>query len=239
MALEALKIDSDIVEDKDTLGGGSFVLESGIYEAKVDLAYLDKSKGGAMALNIHFLTKDNQQLRQTLWVTSGDAKGNKNTYLDKEGNKHLLPGMNQANHLAMLTTGKEIAALDTEEKVVKLYNFDAKEEIPTKVNVITEMLNREIILGVMKQVVDKNVKNDDGVYVPSGDTREENEITKIFSAKDKRTVTEIKAEATEAQFIKDWDEKWTGVTRNKAKGSKSGAAGGNSKPIAAPKALFT
>jgi len=235
MALDALKISDDVAEDKDVLGGGSFVLESGIYEAKVEMAYMDQSKSGALALKLHFMTSENQLLKQTLWVTSGDAKGNKNFYLDKEGNKRVLPGMSQANHIALLTTGKEIAELDTEEKVIKLYNFDVKEEIPTKVQVITEMLDKDIILGVMKQIVDKNVKNDAGTYVPSGDTREENEISKIFSAKDKRTVSEIKAELPAADFIKQWDEKWTGVTRNRAKGGKNAPAG---TPVAAPKPLF-
>jgi len=240
MALDALKVGSDVVADKDVLGGmGSFVLESGIYETKIDLAYLGKSKGGAMSLTLHFKTADDKQLRQSLWITSGDAKGNKNTYINKKTNEvHLLPGMNQANHISLLATGKELSELDTEEKVIKLYDFDAKEEIPTKVDVITEMLNKDIVLGVQKQIVDKNVKNDAGDYVPSGDTREENEINKVFSAKDGRTVTEIKAEASEAQFIKDWKEKWTGVTITKAKGAKGGTSGAPTSAAKGPKPLF-
>lgn len=220
--LANLKTDSTIADEKDALGGGGPV-DSGLYPSAIALAYITQSKGGATGLVLNLKTSDNREVRQTLWMTSGTAKGAKN-YYEKDGQKHYLPGFLLANSLALLTTGKEIAELDTETKVVNLYSYDAKAEVPTKVEVVMDLMGEEIIAGLIRQTVDKNVKNDAGVYVPSGDTRDENEIDKFFRAKDRMTTAEIRAAATAATFIDSWEQKWAGKTRNRAKGG-NGTAG--------------
>lgn len=218
-----------IADDKDTIGGGSNVVDSGAYPAKIGMAYISKSAGGALGLFLTCVTADNKELRQTLWMTSGDAKGNKN-YYTKDGENFPLPGFSQANALAMLTTGKEIADLEDtiEEKVIKLYDFTAKAEVPTKVNAVMALIGQEVIAGVIKQVVDKTKKNEaTGQYENTGETREENEIDKFFCAKEghlNKTLTEIKAKAETAEFYTTWTEKWNGQVRNKAKGAE-GTAG--------------
>jgi len=218
--LNDLKIDDDIEESKDILGAGSYVLESGVYQTKIDLAYVDKSKGGATGLNMVFKTQDGRELRQTLWVSSGDAKGNKNYYVNaRSGKKELLPGMNIANAISMLSIGKSLSELDTTEKTVKLYDFESKSEVPTKVNVLADLLEQPIDLGVIKQTVDKNVKGDDGKYVASGETREENDIQAVFRHTDGLTLTEVKAKATDPAFRTKWSEKWTGVTKDRSTGA--------------------
>lgn len=231
--LKALTTDNTINEEKDVLGGGSNVLESGLYPVTVKMAYLQKSKGGALGMFLTLKTEDDKEIKQTLYMTSGDAKGNKN-YYEKDGVKNYLPGFNAANSLALLTLGKEISELDTEQKVVNIYDFDAKAEVPTKVDVVMDLLNQEIIAGFIKQTVDKNVKDGAGNYVANGETRDENEIDKFFRAKDKMTTAEIRAQATEPGFYMAWGEKWTGVTRNKAKGAAAGGTAGVPKSAGAP-----
>ena len=227
--LASLKADPEvkIAEDKDTLGGGFGPIESGAYRAKVGMAYVAKSGSGALGLFLTFLVGDEaKEVRQTLYMTSGDAKGNK-PYYTKDGENYPLPGFSQAKSLALLTTGKEMSDLDTEEKVVKLYNSEAKAEVPTKVQAVMELIGQEVIIGIIKQTVDKNVKDATGAYVANGETREENEIDKFFCAKEgheNKTTTEIKAKG-EAEFYPEWVKKWTGVTRNKTKGAAAGAAG--------------
>ena len=54
-----------------------------------------------------------------------------------------------------------------------MYSKEAKAEVPTKVEMLVDLLGQAIIIGVIKQTVDKTVKNDAGVYVPNGETREE------------------------------------------------------------------
>lgn len=233
--LANLSTTEEIHDEKDVVAVGG-PLDSGIYPAIVNLAYLDKSAGGALSLNLH-LKIEGREVRQRLWITSGDAKGNKN-YYERKGEKHYLPGFNVANSLCLLTVGKEIAQLEPEEKTVSLYNFDAKAEVPTKVQVLTELIGQEAQFAIIRQTVDKNVKDANGSYVPSGEVRDENEIDKIFRARDNMTTAEIRAQANEATFHITWNEKFAGVTRNRAKGvSGAGSAGmPTGFPAAAPAA---
>ncbi len=229
--LNNLKTDNTIAEDKDSVGSGG-TLESGLHNVTISMAYLTKSAGGAVGLVLNMKTDGGRDIRQTLWMTAGTAKGGNNFYTDKDGAKHYLPGFTHANNLALLTVGKEISAVDTEMKVVNVYSPEAKAEVPTKVEVLMELLGKEIIVGLIKQTVDKTAKNDAGVYEPTGETREENEIDKFFRAKDKMTTAEIRAQVEEATFIETWDQKWTGKVRNKSKGG-SGTAGVPKMPGAA------
>ena len=217
--LANLKTDSSIQEDKDVLGGGG-ILESNAYDLVVDLAYLDTSKGGAISFNLVLKGSNGESLKQTLWMTSGTAKGTKNYYEDSQGNKKYLPGFLQANNLCLLAVGKEISELEPEDKTIKLYDYEAKKEVPTSKQVLTELLNEPITVGVIKQTVDKNAKDSAGNYVPTGETREENEIDKMFRTSDKMTVAEIKAQADSSEFYEKWVEKNKGKTRNKAKGAE-------------------
>lgn len=246
--LASLKTDDSIIGEKDSVGGSSGPLESGMYNAKVSMAYLTKSSGGALGLVLTLKTVANREIRQTLWMTSGTAKGCKNYYENKDGEKQFLPGFNLANALCLLTVGKEVSEMDTETKMVNVYNPEAKAEVPTKVDVVMDLMNQEVIVGLFKQVVDKTVKNDAGVYVPKvnpvtgeNETREENEIDKFFRASDRMTTAEIKAAANEAVFANTWESKWTGKTREKAKGASanagvSGAPKAASKPANKPTA---
>jgi len=225
--MKNLATDDSIATERDSVGGGGPV-DSGVYKAKIALAYITKAASEALGLVVHFKTEDDREIRQTVWMTSGKEKGCKN-YYEKDGQKHYLPGFNLANSLSLLTVGKEISELEPEEKVANVYSKEAKAEVPTKVPMLVDLIGQEVLLGVIKQVVDKTQKNDAGVYVPTGETREENEIDKIFRAKDRMTTAEIRAQAEEATFIDTWANKWTGKPRDRSKG----AAGATGAPKAA------
>ena len=222
--LANLSTDSSIADERDSIGSGGPV-ESGLYTCTVSMAHIIKSQGGAMGLVLTLKTEADKEIRQTLWMTSGTAKGGTNYYTDKNGAKQYLPGFVQANALCLLTVGKEISAMDTETKVINLYSPEAKAEVPTKAEVLMDLLNQEITVGIIKQTVDKTVKNDAGVYVATDETREENEVDKFFRTKDRMTTAEIRAQATEAVFIDSWDKKWTGKTKDRAKGAAAGLPG--------------
>ena len=236
--LSTINIDDNIAEEKDSLGGGSSVLESALYPMTVALAYMGKSDGGAMSLNLLLKGEDGRDLKQTLWITSGTAKGCKPYYENKDGEKSYLPGFLHADALALLTVGKKINTLDTEEKVINVWSSAARAEVPTKVQMVTELLGQEITVGLIKQTVDKTRKNEaTGQYEATGETRDENEIDKLFRTRDGKTTSEIRAQAEEATFIKSWGEKWTGKTKNKAKSAGSnGTAGAPKSPFGAPAA---
>lgn len=216
--LKNLASDQSIANEKDSVGG-SRVLDSGLYTFNVTLAYVTVASSGALGLVLGAKTSSGQDYRETLWMSSGTAKGAKN-YYEKDGEKIYLPGYLVANSLALLTVGKEISELDTEEKVVGVYNAEAKQEVPTKVNMIMDLLGQQILAGIVKQTVDRTKKNEaTGAYEATGETRDENVIDKLFRAKDRMTTAEIRAQAETATFADTWAEKNTGVTRNRAKGA--------------------
>jgi hypothetical protein len=232
-----LQVDSSIQEEKDSLGG-SRLFESGIYDLTIKLAFLSVSDSGAMALNVHAETEDGQLFRTQQWMTSGTAKGGHNYYVDGKGNKQYLPGFNVANAIALMTTGKNIAELATEEKTVNLYNATVSKEVPTPVQMFTDLLGTQFAAGIIKQTVNKNVKGTDGKYVAAAETRDENELDKVFQFKTLRTTVEIKAGDAEGTFAKQWAEKYSGVTRSKVKEVKGGPKAGAPAGASATPSLF-
>lgn len=233
--LSNLTSDDTIANEKDVIGG-SRVLATDIYPFDILHAYVTKSDGGAVGLVLNLKNDRGQELRSTQWMTSGTAKGCKNFY-EKDGQKHYLPGFIMANALCLLTVGKEISQLETEQKVIPVYNAEAKAEVPTKVEMLTDLLGQKILAGVIKQKVDKTKKNPTtGVYEATGETREENELDKLFRAKDRMTTAEIRAQATEASFHDTWLAKWQGKERDKSKGAAATGTAGLPKAAGAPAA---
>lgn len=217
---------------KDSLGGFS-LLDSGVYEAKIKAVYITTSGRGSMAANI-IADLNGREYRETIYITN--SKG-ENFFVNKQsGNKVPLPGFTTINDLCIAAVKKPLAQMETEDKVFKLYDREAKTELPKSVPTITELTDTKVLLGIIKQIVDKNVADGNGNYVPSGDTREENIIDKVFDAETKRTVNEMSAGKEEPAFLAKWMEKNQGQTRNKAKGKKEGTAGAPQKP--ATKSLF-
>lgn len=223
-AFANLSTSEEIQGEKDTVGGNG-PLDSDVYGAKVTMAYVTKSTRGALGVVLHLKTTAGREHRETIYVTSGDDKGNKN-YFEKDGEKKYLPGFINMNALCLLTVGKELSEVDTEEKVVKVYDFEQKKEVPMNKEVLVELLNEEIKVGLQKQIVDKRAKQDDGSYGPTGETREVNEIDKFFRASDDMTTAEIRAAAEEADFINVWTNKWKGQVRDRStKDAQQGRTG--------------
>lgn len=226
-----LTTDKSINEATDTLGGGGAV-ESGLYDLKIKMAYGVTAKSEAMGVTLVLLTADNKEIRFTEYVTSGKEKGCKN-YYEKDGEKHYLPGYNNINAVALLAAGKELHELETEEKSVKLYDFTAKAEVPTKVPVLVDLIGKEITLGILKVIENKTSLNEaTGKYEPTAETRTLNQLDKVFRTRDHMTVAEVRAQAEEPAFYDAWGAKNTGNTRDKSKavsGAPKGAVAGKPK----------
>lgn len=205
MSIAALQLEADVEStNEDVLGGGGFTLDTGLYPMVVDNAYLDKSSGGAMNINLHLKKKagGNQVYRQTIYITSGEKKGKLPYYIGKDGKKHPLPGYSLVNLIHQITTGKPLSQVAPEKKIVKLWDFDASAEVPREVPVVTEMVGQEILVGMHKCRENKRA-NQNGEWVDTNVAREFNEINKVFYP-DGYSVTEKAAEADEAVFVTKW-----------------------------------
>lgn len=201
-------------EEKDVLGGGYSTPESDVYDATVKVAYVTTSAGGAVAVNVTLTLDDGTEVREALWVKSGNAKGNVNYYSNSKGEKKYLPGFMTANTLCELAAGKELSAIDIQEKVLNIYSSEAGKEVPTKVPVLMDLLNKPVKVGLVKVIENKNEKDSMGNYTPTAETREFAEIAKIFYA-DGFTKAERQAGEETPAFVTKWAEKWKGQVKDR------------------------
>ena len=202
--LDFLNIDEGVESNEDFMPGGNFVLNTGMYPMVVDMAYLGESTGGAVSVTIHLKeVGGKRQHRETFYVTSGKAKGRKNTY-EKNGVKHLLPGMESVNQLATITTGKALPGLTPEEKTIKVWNFEARKELPTKVPALTEMIGGTVLAAITKTAENKR-QLVAGEYIDTNEKREFNEVGK-FLHDDRYSVAEKIGSATETGYYTRWTE---------------------------------
>lgn len=206
MGFAALQMDTDVqTQEEDVLpSGGGFILDTGLYPMVIENAYFDKSQGGAMNCNLHLRIKggDKRVFRQTIYITSGDAKGNKPFYV-KDGKKFPLPGYAMVDGICRIAADTGLGQIGAEKRLVKLYDFDAGAEVPREVPVLTELLGQEIVVGMQKRRENKRA-NQGGEWVDTNEAREYNEISKVFFPSG-HTLTEKKAEA-DPEFIKKWEE---------------------------------
>lgn len=223
-ALSNLKYDDSVKEERDVLGG-SRILDSNVYDGTIKMAYLTTSSGGSLGLNLVVALENGTEYKETLYVTNKEGK---NFYV-KDGVKNYLQGFIVADGIALFGAQKSISELSTEKKVVKIYNYDTKSEVPTEVDCVVDLLNAPVKLGIVKELALKQEKNAAGVYVDKvpAETRESNNINKVFHPKNGKTIAECRAKAETAEFITEWTNKWQGQVNDKTKGktpeSKAGA----------------
>ena len=208
MNLEQLAIDSDVEQNEDFLPGGDFTLETGLYPMTVDMAYLGESTKGAVSVTVHLKEAGGKRThRETFYVTSGKEKGRKNTYIDKRsGKKRLLPGMETVNQLALITAEKNLQQLSAEVKLIKLWNFEARKELPTEVNVLTEILGTPVLAAITKNRENKRQKVGDK-YIDTAAERVFNEVGK-FLHPNGRSVAEEKAGVEDTPYRDGWAKKF-------------------------------
>lgn len=219
---------NELEQSTDSLGGGG-PLPTNVYPGIISMVYAGESSGGAKSLTVHVALDNGREYRETLYVTSSKEKGQKN-YYERDGKKHPLPGYTVANDLALLSTGKDLSNQTWEEKVVKVYDYNAKAEVPTKVLVATSMLNLPIKLAIQQETRNKRAKNAQGVYEETNDSVDVNSIDKVFHHKSGQTSNELMASKDQnapGEFIEKWQAKNADKTRNRFK-SVSGASGSGS-----------
>ena len=216
-------------EAGDRLGGGREPVASGLYDGTIKVAYAGQSTGGAHSITL-VLDMNGQEVRSTQWVTN---KAGENFYPDKQDSKkkHPLPGYTLINDICLFATGEELSEQDTATKVVKIYDFDQKQEVPTEVPVLTGLTDKPVHLGILRVIETVQKKGDDGSYQDTDKTRTSNEIDKAFHPETHRTVTEYQKEVATPEFHTAWGERNTGKDRDKTKGGGSGAgASGSGRP---------
>lgn len=211
------------VVSTERVSTGGYLWESGVYKSQIKMVYLDQAKSGAVSFNIILTNDEGKELREAMYIKSGNAKGNK-TYYEKDGKQYPLPGYATANSMCVAATGKGLPECmqSIEKKMVNVYNVEAKKELPTERPVVMSLLGQTVTAAVHEVVEDKNIKNAAGEYVPSGETRSRNEC-KFFGNAAGLTAEEIQS-GSEASKFKQWAEKNTGKKVDRSTGAASGSS---------------
>jgi len=210
-------------DSKDVLGGNFDPIPSNVYDGEIKIMYAGKSKtSDAQNVTVIFVT-DGKEVRETLYVTN---KAGQNFYPDKQDKtkKQPLPGFTLVDEMCMFGTEKGLAAQQTEEKMVNIWNNDERKEVPTPTEVLTDMTGKPMRLAILRQIVDKQKKDANGVYQNTGETRTENAIDKAMHIDTGRTINEYKHGVETSVFRDGWLKKNEGKDRPRAKGL-TGAAG--------------
>lgn len=217
-------------QTQDRLGGGYQPKETDIYTGKIKALYAGKSAGGAQSVSLILSLADGSEYRETFWITN---KKGENFFLNKDDKtkKVPLPGFTIVDDLCLVTTGKPLSEQETEEKTIKLYDSEAKKELPKAVPMLIEAIGLEVSLGIVKVLENKNEKQGDE-YVPTAETRELNATDKVFHTETRMTVVEAREGAEVAKFWDSWLERNKGNTRDK-RTIKDGQAGTAGAPKAA------
>jgi hypothetical protein len=201
-------------------------LASDIYNCIIKYAYAHKAKSGAMGVTVLLTTPEGREVKATEYITSGDEKGNK-TYYEKENSEtkvkeqFSLPGFNAIDSLCRLVLDKGILECDNEKRTIKLYDFDAKAEVPKEVDMLIELVSKPVCAAILNQVEDKTAKNaQSGKYEPTGKTYSTNVIDKYLDPIDRCTAQE-KANKVESTYAESWLAKWKGQISNQSTASKT------------------
>lgn len=223
-----------VEEQKDRLGG-SYTLESGVYDARIKMAYILDSGSSKSKCMVCVFDVDGFDLTIREWFLTGQGKP---TY-EKNGKKFMLPGYEKMNDLHLLTTGYDLTQADVQDKTIKVWDRDAGGEIDKNMPVVMSVLNTSISLAILKVIENKQKKDEStGKYVPTSESREVNELIKCFHAETGKTVVELKNKVDlkpEDLFKARWSEKNSGITKNnftepKAAGPAQSGVGSPTKP---------
>ncbi len=213
-------------EAQDRLGGGYVPRNSDAYDMKIKAFYAGQSDGGARNVSV-ILEDEKGEHRETVYVTN---KKGENWFLNKEDNskKVPLPGFTTIDDICLAATGLPLADQEWEEKTIKLYDFDAKKELPKAVMMATGVIGQTITVGLIQTLKNKGVKQPDGTYEDGPEERTEVNINKVFHTETKMTMAEARAGKQEGEFYQSWIDRNKGTVIDK-RTIKDGAGG---KPVA-------
>lgn len=219
-------------ETQDRLGGFQPLPTDG-YDMKIKVAYGGKSSGGAQYVHIEG-DINGREYRETIYVTN--RKG-ENYFLNQsdKSKKVALPGFTIVDEICLVTTDQPLAAQPTEEKIVNIYDFDQKKDVPTSVPVLTALTDKMVTLGIGQQLENKSEKDSAGNYQAIPDTRTVNVIEKVFHYETKITVPEARANKA-PEFYQAWVDRNRGQVRDKRTIKEGGDAGSSGRPGGAPAA---
>ena len=182
-------------KQEDRVGGGNgWLRDTDIYTFTIKAAFAGKSSSSnAQSVTFIGVDADGKEYRETFWITNGKGE---NFFMAKDkdgketGKRNPLPGFSIVNDICMIATDKPLNQQTDEEKVFKVYDADAKGEVPKAVPMLVELLGKEVSLAIYRVKENKQAKGSDGKYTAIADEREVNITEKALFPTFKCTVRE-------------------------------------------------
>lgn len=228
---------TDHIDEKPRDFVGFEALDTDLYKANVKMAYLvvHESKAQGIAFEFDLGGGKTFKIEQIIKTKEG-----KNYFINtKTKLKAPLAGFTVVDDICTITTGKGLKGQATEQKVVKVYNFDKKEDVPTEVHVLVDLLGKDVGLAVVKKLENKSKKEGDK-YVATSETITRNDIVKAVYPNDGATVGE-RAEKKPTTWAAGWLKNNKGKTKEKLTykgGASSGGPAAGAPPAGDRKPLF-
>lgn len=213
---------TDGLEQSEDRLGGYAPKKTSIYTATIKALYAGASSGGAQNLTLIATLADGSEYRETVYITN---KKGENFWIDtKNGNKRMpLPGFTLMDDLCLVTDGKPLAEQEATEKVINIYDKDAGKELPKPVQMLMDVVGKQVSLAIQLVKENKNEQNGAGEWVPTAEERVSNSIAKVFHTETKMTTAEARNGLTAGEFWDAWLERNEGKEVDK-RTIKDGAA---------------
>lgn len=223
----------NLEQSEDRLGGGVQAVATDVYEVVIKNMYAGASEGGAQNVTV-IADVGGKEVRETVYITKKTGEHYYYAKDDTSKSKKLpLPGFSLINDICLLTTGNDLSDQETAEKVVKIYNFQERKEVPTPVPVLVNTIGKRVLLGISRVIEPTTRADDSGKRVPQYDDngalkkRTINTINKAYDHSTRRTVNEVIQGIEKPEFIDAWLERFKGKDDDSAiRGLEGGAAGG-------------
>lgn len=207
-------------------------LDTDIYGATIKMIFAGQAKSGARNVTLQLKLANGKDYNETIYLSNKEGK---NTY-EKDGKEFYLPGFLLVNNLAIMTTGKGLfdLAADVETRTVKLYDFDAKKEVPTDVQAIVPMLGKQVLVAIQEEEFEKTKLNEaTKKYEPTGEVGVKNVIVKAYDVETKCTAVEMRDDKEATQH-----DAWLETNQGKLKKVEVKGAPANQKSAPTPSGLF-
>jgi hypothetical protein len=225
----------EVEEERDIIGGAA-ILPSNVYKGVVELVYLDAASSGAISVNINFKTDSGRNVRQTVYISN---KKKEFFYTNKDNKNLPLPGYSQMDAFFKSVTGKGIADQNKEDKVINLYNREAKKEIPQTRTVFMDTINKPAAVGILEVSEEITTKESD-YKQGTGEYRQFNELHKWFDPDNGLTNVEKAAGETEPKVLANWKKTYEGKLQTRNAPEKASGTPGAPKPANKPtESLFS
>lgn len=205
-----------VEEQQDRVGGEGYLLDSGVYDAKVKLAYVTNSTTSKSKCIVTVLDVNGVEITERTWIFSGSGEA---TY-ERNGKKRMLPGYEAMNDLSLVATGHTLKDQEIQEKTIKVWDNESKREVDKSMPVLVNLLDKPVTIGLLRSIENKQAKSSSGKYEDTNEKKEFNEVDKYFHTETRKTVVELMKKVNlpeEDMFISLWSKKNTGEVRNRFK----------------------